>query len=155
MFSLILKFLTQYILKLAANSGTHFWGTLRNEDPKSEYLTAVDQGGYPDCKLLNWKTSVVLGRPSGKEKKKNTSSSSHPTHFCEGIWFVFFEVLKDLETLFFIIVLDWEFPLIPLCVFQQNSSCLHKLRIWPLVSNRTKEDSSTMRQIVLTGFLAA
>lgn len=51
-------------------------------------------------------------------------------------------------------ILDWEDPLILLYFFQRNSSCLHKLRIWPLVYNSTKEDSSTMRQIVLAGFRA-
>lgn len=130
------------------------WGTLRNKSPGTDYLTAADQGVSPNCKFLNRKMSVVLGRPLGKR-----ILPPPPLLIPLTLWWNlvcgFLKVLKDLETFFFIIVLDLEFPLIPFYLFQPNSSCSHKLRIWPLVSNPAKEDSSTMRQIVLTAFLAA
>lgn len=115
-------------------------------------LTAADPGASPDCKFLNTKISVFLGRPSGEAKKKHFFFSSHSLLW-RNLVCTFWgpEGFRNFSRYY---ILDGEYPLILLYFFQQNSSCLHKLRIWPLVSNSTKEDSSTMRQIVLTGFWA-
>lgn len=95
--------------------------------------------------------SVFLGRPWGEAKKKHFFSSH--SLLWRNLVCTFWgpEGFRNFSRYY---ILDWEYPLVLLYFFQQNSSCSHKLRIWPLVSNSTKEDSSTMRQIVLTGFRA-
>lgn len=93
------------------------------------YLTATNWEGSPDCKFLNRKMSVFLGRLSGEAKKKHFFFSSHSLLW-RNLVCTFWgpEGFRNLSRYY---ILDWEYPLILLYFFQQNSSCLHKLRIWP------------------------
>lgn len=99
---LILKLL--YVLKLAADPGSQFWGVLRNEGPKYRGASLQQTQGLP--LTANYLTQKYLFFWAGhQERQRKNISSSHPTHFCEGIWSVLFEVLKDLET--FLAIIFW------------------------------------------------